>query len=120
MKLLDMSRGRGRTRVSLLGTHVSGEVVVSIFNANQHVGAVAVGEFDHNEARASVSVITRLGHKDDAIGRDAAYAISKATRRPCCVVAGVHVDDITAGEIAEIVANARGLVDELIKALPSD
>ena len=32
-----------------------------------------------------------------------------------CVIAGIHVDDVTEAEIDEIVANADNLSDEFIK-----
>ena len=46
-----------------------------IYNKNAHVGAVAIGEYDNEDERASVSMITRLRHKDDAIAQKAAYLI---------------------------------------------
>ncbi|MDP2932089.1 MAG: hypothetical protein Q8O05_06315, partial [Chloroflexota bacterium] len=79
-----------------------------------HIGAVAVAEYDHKEGRASCSLITRLGHKDDAVAQKAAYLISKRTRKPACVIAGIHLDDITRDEIEQIMENAAHLVDEYI------
>jgi FixJ family two-component response regulator len=75
---------------------------------------VAIGDYDHEHERASVSLITRLGHKDDVVAKEAAYLLSKSMRRPVCVVAGVHVDDITAEEIDKILANTRTAVGEII------
>jgi hypothetical protein len=100
------SAGRGRTKVSLLVNRLGDDLVVFIYNQRAHVGAVAVAEYDHNHKRASVSVLTRLGHKDDVIAQRAAYLISKSLRTPVCVVAGVHVDDITDREIKALVENA--------------
>lgn len=103
--------------MSLLAYHMGSDFVVCIYNENAHVGAVAVGDYCHEEKRASVSVITRLGHKDDVLAQEAAHAISKATRKPVCVIAGVHLDGITRQEIDEIVKNSRKVVDKLIAAL---
>ena len=63
----ESTKGEGRTKVNLLAYNMGNDLVVSIYNKNAHIGAVAVGEYDHQEKRASVSVITRMGHKDDAI-----------------------------------------------------
>jgi anaerobic glycerol-3-phosphate dehydrogenase len=79
-------------------------------------GAVAMGDYDYGHQRGSVSLITRLGHKDDALAREAAYLLSKSTRRPVCVIAGVHLDDITGEEIDEILANTRTAISEIINA----
>jgi hypothetical protein len=117
MKRNELNWGQGRTQVTLTGESFGSDLVVLLGNKSAHVGAVAVGEYDSAHERASVSLITRLGHKDDAIAQRAAYLISKATHKPVCVIAGVHLDDITAAEIKKIVENAERLVEEFIKSL---
>lgn len=109
-----LTRGEGRTKVNLLAYNMGNELVVSIYNENAHIGAVAVGEYDHEEERASVSVITRRGHKDDAIAQRAAYLISKSTKKPVCVIAGVHLDNITKEEIGKLLENAEIAVEDFI------
>ena len=117
MSRYELIKGEGRTKVSLSAYYMGDDPIVLIYNDNAHLGAVAVGEYDHREKRASTSVITRLGHKDDAMAYQAAYLISKATKRPACVIAGVHLANITEQEIDELMENARILVDEFIKSL---
>ena len=112
-----LSAGKGRTRVSLLACPMGNDLIVCIYNVNAHIGAVAVGEYDHQQKRASCSVITRLGHKDDVIAQEAAHSIAKRTKRPVCIVAGMHLDKITATEIDGILENARSLVAQLCAAL---
>lgn len=112
----EITKGEGRTRVYLQASNIGDDLVVSIYNENAHLGAVAVGEYDHEHQRASVSVITRLGHKDDAIAREAAHLISKSVKRPVCVIAGIHLDNITPEEIDKILENAIGAVEEFISS----
>jgi len=50
-------------------------------------------------------VITRRGHKDEAIAQKAAYLISKSIKKPICVIAGIH--DITEVEIDELMENTE-------------
>lgn len=69
--------GKGRNKVNLLANNLGNDLVAYIYNVKAHIGAVAVGEYDFEHKRASVSVITRLGHKDDALAQRAAYLISK-------------------------------------------
>ncbi len=114
----ELTRGEGRTEVSLSAHYMGSDPVVLIYNNIAHIGAVAVGEYDHNEKRTSTSVITRLGHKDDAIAQKAAYSISKSTKRPVCVIAGIHLDNITEQEIDKLLENASFMVEEFIKSLP--
>jgi hypothetical protein len=112
-----LSRGEGRLQVNLQANAVGKDWFVHIFNSNVHIGAVALGEFDSKTERASVSVITRLGHKDDIIAQGAAYSISKSTQKAVCVVAGVHLDDITQSEITKLTENALGAVQDFLKQL---
>ena len=107
-------KGEGRAKIDVAVDSMGSDLVVRIYNQDAHVGAVAIGDYDHEHERASVSLITRLGHKDDVVAKEAAYLLSKSMRRSVCVVAGVHVDDITAEEIDKILANTRIAVGEII------
>jgi len=111
-----LNRGKGRTRVSLWANSFGCDLVVFMHNKNAHIGAVAVGEYDHVHERASVSLITRLGHKDDIIAQRAAYLISKSSHKPVCVIAGIHLDNITGEEIEKIIENANLLVETFLKS----
>jgi len=111
----EITKGEGRTRISLSAQGFGDDLVVSIYNENAHIGAVAVGEYDHRQNRTSTSVITRLGHKDDVIAQKAAYLISKHTKRPSCVIAGVHLDDITEEEIQKFLENTDSLVKDFLR-----
>ncbi|MDH4291967.1 MAG: hypothetical protein OEV56_05100 [Dehalococcoidia bacterium] len=110
----ELTKGEGRARVNVTVSSLGNDLVVRIYNQNAHIGAVAIGDYDYEHERASVSVITRLGHKDDALAREAAYLLSKSTRRPVCVIAGVHLDNITREEIDEILANTKTAISEII------
>jgi hypothetical protein len=113
----ELTKGEGRARVNVTLNSMGSDLVVRIYNQNAHIGAVAVGDYDYEHERASVSVITRLGHKDDALAREAAYLLSKAIRRPVCVIAGVHLDNITREEIDEILANTKAAISEIINVI---
>ncbi len=113
----ELNIGEGRTRVTLQAFHLGADLLVWIHNENAHLGAVAVGEYDVKEERASCSVLTRLGHKDDFVAREAAHTISKRTKRPVCVVAGIHLNKITAIEIDDILKNSRSLIIQLCTLL---
>ncbi|MBN2402610.1 MAG: hypothetical protein JXN64_09430 [Spirochaetes bacterium] len=109
-----MMVGEGRTRITLSAKSLGSDLTVSIYNENAHIGAVAVGEYDHRESRVSTSVITRSGHKDNVIAQKAAYLISRKTKSPSCVIVGVHLDDITEEEIQEFLINADSLVEDFL------
>jgi gallate decarboxylase subunit D len=113
MKLVSLSEGAGRTRVSLTTKPIGNDLVVYLFNEHGHLGAVAMAEYSHEENRASTSVITRPGHKDDAVAYSAARKLCKLLKKPVCAIAGIHLDDITEEEIARITRNCERLVDRL-------
>ena len=92
------------------------DLVIYIYNENAHIGAIALGEYDPESGRASTSVITRLGHKDDVVAQKAAYRVCKATKRPVCVIAGIHVDRISRTEIDQTLINVEILVDRLVQS----
>ena len=109
-----LTKGEGRTKVSLSAYHMGSDLVVCIYNENDHVGTVVLGEYEYKEERASCSLLTRLGHKDDIVAQKAAYLISKHTKKPVCVIAGIHLDNITKEEIEQILENTSNLVNGFI------
>ena len=111
----ELTKGEGRARVNVTVDSLGSDLVVRIYNQNAHIGAVAMADYDYEHERTSVSVVTRLGHKDDALAREAAYLLSKSMRRPVCVIAGVHLDNITTEEIDKILANTKIAISEIIK-----
>ncbi|MFC2067541.1 hypothetical protein ACFLTP_00765 [Chloroflexota bacterium] len=110
-------KGKGRNEIRFLAYNMGSDLIVCIYNINAHAGAVALSEYDNKEKRASTSVITRLGHKDETIAQRAAYLISKHTKRASCVIAGVHLDNITSQEINDILANVNIALKEFIKSI---
>ena len=111
--------GEGRTQVDMSVNRIGEDLIVCLFNEAGHIGAAAVADYCEKENQASVSVITRSGHRDDAPASEAARRLCKAVRRPVCVIAGIHLDDITKEEIAEIMNNCEKLICKLLHSLDS-
>jgi hypothetical protein len=112
-----LREGTGRTRVSLSAHSIGRDLIVCLFNKEGHIGAVAVADYQSEEGRASTSVITRLGHKDDWLARPSAHRLCKHLKAPVCVIAGIHVDGITQEEIVQITRNCDRLIDRLIQGI---
>jgi hypothetical protein len=119
MKPISLSEGAERTRVSLTTKSIGNDLVVHLFNEQEHIGAVALADYSHKDNRPSISIMTRLGHKDDSVAYSAAYQLCKRLKQPVCVIAGIHLDNITEKEIAEIMGNCSKLVDKLVSVLIS-
>jgi hypothetical protein len=107
-----ISKGKGRSQVTLEATSLGDDLEIRIYNAGAHIGAVAIAEYDFKNCRVSVSVITRLGHKDDAIAYKTAYSVCKVTHKTVCVIAGVHLDNIKPKEITLLQENTLQAVEE--------
>ena len=116
----EINEGLGKTNVTLSIVYMGNDIVVTIFNENAHIGAVALAEYSFNEQRTSVSVVTRLGHKDDVIAQKTAHAITKETKKSSCVIAGIHVDEINESEILEIEHNSDILISRLMEFLTDE
>ena len=116
----EINEGLGKTNVTLSIVYMGNDIVVTIFNENAHIGAVALAEYSFNEQRTSVSVVTRLGHKDDVIAQKTAHAITKETKKPSCVISGIHVDEINESEILEIEHNSDILISRLMEFLTDE
>jgi hypothetical protein len=112
MKQYQASSGSDRTGVSLSAFYQGNGLVVCIFNANAHIGAVAVADYDHKEERAFSSVVTLPGHRDDEVAKKQAHIIARHTKKPVCVIAGIHLDDINLEEIKAL----QDEVDRMVQA----
>jgi hypothetical protein len=116
MQSVLLTEGEGRTQVCLSAQWIGKNLIVCLFNACGHIGAVAVSDYCQAEDRASTSVITRLGHKDDSVACHAAHALCKRIKEPVCAIVGIHVDAITQGEIAQITRNCETLVKKFVNS----
>lgn len=113
-----LEEGSGRTKVSLAAWRAAKDLLVYLYNQNIHIGAVAVAGYNREEKRAFSSVVTMPGHRDDEVAKKQAHILARHTKGTVSVIAGIHVDNITLKEIAEVTANADKVVQALIKALP--
>jgi gallate decarboxylase subunit D len=114
MKPIKINEGKGRTKVTLSTQWIGNDLIVCVFNQYGHIGAVAVSDYHPQQKRASTSVITRFGHKDDSIAYMVAYRICSYLKKPVCAITGIHLDDITQSEIAQIAQNCDRLVDRFV------
>lgn len=82
-----------------------------------HVGAVALAQPEDDPVRqATVSVIAAYGHRDDEVAKRIAKRLAGALHCTVSVSAGIHIDDATASEIAEIVRACDELADAIAGA----
>ena len=105
--------GTGRTAVRLEPVPLGRDLVVLIGGGDEHVGAVAVARPPAAGGPAGAVVVPP--HKEGPLADRCAAMLAAAAGCTCAVVAGIHQEDITQAEIAEILAN----VDEGARRLAS-
>lgn len=115
MDTYELTRGEGGAKLRFSVQYLGDGLVACVCNENAHLGAVALAEYDYKEERVSTSVITRLGHKDDAVAQRAAYLLSKNTKRPTCVIASVHIASITEEEIKSVLETVDLMVKDFLR-----
>ncbi|MCQ6962614.1 hypothetical protein [Methanolobus chelungpuianus] len=108
-----IERAAGRANLLLEWESIGNDLSVKLTGGASHVGAVGVGIFDSTSGRASSSVVTVPGHREDGLALQGARELSEASRSTTVFIAGIHVDDITKREIEEIVSVAEGMIEEL-------
>ncbi len=95
---------------------VIGEDLLTAFwgGTTPHIGAVAVAlprpsGGDPTVTSSTASVITLLGHKEDAIVKMASERLSARLEKNVVAVAGIHWDHLEDDGIAEIIDNCERL-----------
>jgi len=118
-ELTTITVGEGRGELVLRGFSFGDGLLLAIFNPiGIHIGSIALAEYDDLSGRVSVSLFTRRGHKDDEVARRVAYRVAKETKRPVCVVCGIHLEDITREEIEQVLDTAERLADRFLERNP--
>lgn len=112
--MFQITRKAARVELTLEVKEIGEDYLLTLTGGEEHIGAVAVGLFDKESNRASSSVITLPGHREDQLALQGARQVSKATGRTAAFVAGIHKDNITSEEIKEIVSVAEKMIQDFI------
>ncbi|MDY6965043.1 MAG: hypothetical protein SVM80_03615 [Halobacteriota archaeon] len=115
--MINLEYGEGRCKLYLHAFRMGEDYVVDILGEGAHVGAIGVGCYDTVDSRASSSVITMTGHRDDRIAKDGAERISKNTKKTTVLIVGIHLDDITEEEISTIMENSKHIIDIFLEKM---
>jgi hypothetical protein len=112
--LFRIMRKAGRIEIILEAKKVGDDYLLTLTGGREHVGAVAIGLFDEKSQRASSSVITLPGHREEQLALQGARQVSRATRKTTVFVAGIHQDNISPEEITDVVSAAEEMVVNFI------
>ena len=103
-----MKVGEGRTAVELKADKLHEGLAVSLTGGRSHIGAVVLA------ADGQVRVLRREHHRDEELAIPLAKAVAAATKSPVLCYCGVHIDDATPEEIAQIRKNAEEAGKKLV------
>lgn len=115
-----LERDAGRVKLVLEWDKMGEDHLVKLTGGAVHIGAAGLGIFDIESGRASSSVLTVPGHREDEIVLMGARKLSEASRSSTVFLAGIHVDGINREEIEEIVAVSKEMIDELARILQEE
>jgi 2-iminoacetate synthase len=112
--LVSDDRWRLRCRVERVGE----DLLCKLGGGVEHVGAVALAQWESGRARTECLVVGHHREKDLAL--HAAHRLCKASRRSAVCVAGIHFDDLTADEVRELAAAADRLTKQATKLVEEE
>lgn len=104
----------GKIEIVLDAKKIGEDYLLTLTGGKEHVGAVAVGLFDEKSQRASSSVITMPGHREEYLALNGARQVSRATRKTSVFVVGIHQDNISPEEIKDIISTVEEMVKSFI------
>jgi hypothetical protein len=123
IKPYEASGTLGRVSADLVAVVTSGGIVMTVSGGDlPHVGAVALAEprpsrADRRKTSSSVSVMVRLGHKEDELAKRLAGRAASSLKVPVVLAAGIHIDHPSAEDIKDAELLADALVTDSIPKL---
>jgi len=115
--MIEIIKEVGRVQLLLKGESVGKDMFFVLSGGREHIGAVAMGIYDKESGRASSSVISAPGHREDEIALKGARTVSSVTQSTTVFMVGIHVDDITVDEIQAIVKASEKMIDDVIEVI---
>lgn len=112
--MFQIKRKVGKIEIVLDAKKVGEDYMLILTGGEEHVGAVAVGLFDEKSQRASSSVVTMPGHREEYLALDGARQVSRATKKNSVFVAGIHQNNISPEEIKDIISAAGEMVESFV------
>jgi hypothetical protein len=104
----------GRIEIILEAKKIGNDYLLTLTGGKEHVGAVGIGHFDEKSQRASSSVVTMPGHREEQLALQGARQVSRATKNTTVFVAGIHQENIGPEEIKDVVSAAEEMIADFI------
>jgi gallate decarboxylase subunit D len=121
MKPISISLKEGRFKLEASLRTLGPDLLVAVWGGTHpHIGAVALALprpslRDKRKTSATSSVLTLLGHKEDATVKRISEDLAAALKRNVVVTAGIHWDNLKAEEIEGIIRLTDRLTKKIIE-----
>ncbi len=118
-----MSESRGDLEITAVVYELDTDCLVILYGGTRpHIGAVGMGQArpslkNPEEASATSSVFTYVGHKEDMVAKAVSEDLTRRTGRNTVVVAGIHWDDLSEAGINHIRSACHALTDRIVSEL---
>jgi gallate decarboxylase subunit D len=120
-KLIIFKTQEGSFDLTAAVMKIGQDLVVVIWGGERpHIGAVALAQSrqslkDPQMKSATASVLSILGHKEDAVVKSVSERLAAVADRPVVVTAGIHWDNLQQSDLNQILKNVEILV-QMIEA----
>ncbi len=106
--------------ITLVAQFCGDDLNISVFGGEKaHIGAVAIAvaniEGYERKYSPTISCISVLDHKDEAVARHVAKELSTYLNSQVVVTAGIHIDNATEDDIKKIMVSITNITETLIK-----
>ncbi len=109
-------RRRGRLCLCLALLRQGRDWLACLSGGKAHIGAVALA-LPENDAPPRLALLSRPGHREDALAQDMARQLAAASRSAVCVCAGIHYPAISQEEIATVLYLCQDMTHEAARRL---
>ncbi|WP_434510820.1 hypothetical protein [Desulfitobacterium sp. AusDCA] len=123
--MISFSETSGRIKADLTCVPMGNDLCVIISGGEvPHLGAVSVSQVrkslsDSQKISSSTSIITLLGHKEDALAKEVSESLASQLNKNIVCCCGIHLDNATSTEIETVIIIVKKLIcrlrDELNK-----
>ena len=109
----------GRIKINMKSFEIGDDLCLIVSGGDApHIGCVTLSSprpslSDKDIISSTSSVLNRVGHKDDEVGRYISEKLSAKLNKHVAVICGIHVDNITQDELVELMESLNELISSI-------
>ena len=96
--------------LKMTSEEIGSDIFVTLTGGDAHIGAVALASFDAATGEITDGVQVVPGHKEGDIALNGARNLAKELSKTVVLAVGIHVDDLSDGDLDDIIRGCGDLV----------